>query len=64
MHTHLLTLGFIVLPITALLEKVFALFRSRLFDWFFGLYNAGAVVSATMLIWHGMLAVLGQDPTR
>ena len=40
-HTHLLTLGFIVLLIVLVLEKVFTLSRSRLFPWFFWVYNAG-----------------------
>ena len=35
-HTHLLTLGFIVLLLVLILEKLFALSASRLFGWFFG----------------------------
>ena len=58
-HTHLLTLGFIVLLIVLALEKVFALSRSRLFGWFFWLYNAGVILTSGMLIWHGILTVLG-----
>ena len=38
-HTHLLTLGFIVLLIALVLEKVFTLSRSKLFGWFFWLYK-------------------------
>lgn len=60
-HTHLLTLGFIVLLVVVVLEKVFALSRSRLFGWFFWLYNAGVVLTAAMLIWHGILTVLGEE---
>jgi hypothetical protein len=61
-HTHLLTLGFIVLLIVLALEKVFTLSRSpRLFAWFFWLNNAGVVLTSAMLIWHGSLTVLGEE---
>ena len=63
-HTHLLTLGFIILLIVLVLEKVFALSRSKLFPWFFWLYNAGVVITAAMLIWHGSLTVLGEESTK
>ncbi|MGB3374021.1 MAG: DUF2871 domain-containing protein [Microbacterium sp.] len=63
-HTHLLTLGFIVLLIVLILEKVFTITRSpRLFAWFFWLYNAGLVLTAGMMVWHGILTVLGQEST-
>jgi hypothetical protein len=63
-HTHLLTLGFIVLLIVLVLEKVFTITRSpRLFAWFFWLYNAGLILTAGMMIWHGILTVLGQEST-
>lgn len=62
-HTHLLTLGFIVLLIVLLLEKVFTLSRSRMFSWFFWTYNAGLVVTVAALIWHGSLTVLGEEST-
>jgi len=63
-HTHLLTLGFIVLLIVLILEKVFTITRSpRLFSWFFWLYNAGLVLTAGMMLWHGSLTVLGQEST-
>ena len=60
-HTHLLTLGFIVLLIVLALEKLFGPSRSKLFNWFFWVYNAGVVVTSAMLIWHGSLTVLGQE---
>lgn len=63
-HTHLLTLGFIVLLIVLALEKVFNISRSKkLFGWFFWLYNLGLLITAAMLIWHGMLTVLGEEST-
>ncbi|WP_336651689.1 MULTISPECIES: DUF2871 domain-containing protein [unclassified Leucobacter] len=61
-HTHLLTLGFIVLLIVLVIEKVFVISRSpKLFAWFFWLYNAGVILTSAMLIWHGSLTVLGQE---
>lgn len=61
-HTHLLTLGFIVLLIVLALEKVFTISRSpKLFSWFFWLYNVGVVLTSAMLIWHGSLTVLGEQ---
>lgn len=64
-HTHLLTLGFIILLIVLVIEKVFAISRSRkLFAWFFWLYNAGVILTSAMLIWHGSLTVLGQESTK
>ena len=61
LHTHLLTLGFLGFLIVLLLEKSFGLSRSRHFTWFFWLYNAGIVITAGMMVWHGSLTVLGQE---
>lgn len=63
-HTHLLTLGFIVLLIVLVLERVFTLSSSRLFRWFFWIYNAGIVLTASMLVWHGMLQVQGIEASK
>jgi hypothetical protein len=60
-HTHVLVLGFVVLLIVLLLEKTFALSESRLFGWFFWIYNAGLVLTSAMLVWHGCLTVLGRE---
>jgi len=60
-HTHLLVLGFVVLLIVLLLEKTFVLSESRLFGWFFWIYNAGLVLTSAMLVWHGSLTVLGEE---
>ena len=63
-HTHVLTLGFIVLLIVLVIEKVFAISRSRrLFAWFFWLYNIGLILTAAMMVWHGVLTVLGEEST-
>ena len=58
-HTHLLVLGFIVLLIVLVLEKLFALSQSKLFSWFFWVYNAGLIVTVAMLVVHGSMTVLG-----
>ncbi len=63
-HTHLLTLGFIVLLIVLVLEKVFAISRSRLFPWFFWVYNAGVILTSGMLVLHGSLTVLGIETSK
>lgn len=63
-HTHLLTLGFVILLIVLLLEKAFALSRSRLFAWFFWVYNAGVILTAAMLVWHGSLTVVGLEASK
>lgn len=58
-HTHLLTLGFVVLLIVLILEKLFTLSKSRLFNWFYWTYNAGLVVTAAIMVVHGILQVNG-----
>lgn len=63
-HTHILTLGMIVLLIVLVLEKSYALSSTRLFRWFFWIYNAGVVLTSTMLIWHGMLQVQGLESSK
>ena len=63
-HTHILTLGMIVLLIVLVLERSFSLSSSRLFRWFFWIYNAGVVISAAGLVWHGMLQVLGEESSK
>ena len=63
-HTHILTLGVVVLLIVMALEKTFGLSEGRLFRWFFWIYNAGVVISAAGLVWHGMLQVLGEESSK
>lgn len=60
-HTHLLTLGFIVLLLVLVLDKVFGLSDSKLFSWFFWTYNVGIILTVGMMVWHGMLTVLGEE---
>jgi hypothetical protein len=58
-HTHLLALGTLVMLVVLALEKAMGLSADRRFGWFFWMYNAGVVLTAAMMTWHGILTVLG-----
>ncbi|GAA3227752.1 DUF2871 domain-containing protein [Nonomuraea helvata] len=58
-HTHLLALGMLFFLLVLALEKLFALTSSRLFGWFFWIYNAGLALTVAMMTLHGTLTVLG-----
>lgn len=61
-HTHLLVLGFSMMLLVLVIDRVFALSASKkLFAWFQWLYHTGVVLTSGMLIWHGSLTVLGQE---
>ncbi|MGW2820337.1 DUF2871 domain-containing protein [Streptomyces sp. NPDC001443] len=60
-HTHLLALGMLFFLIVLALEKQFDLTSYRLFGWFFWIYNAGLVVTVSMMTLHGTLTVLGHS---
>lgn len=61
-HTHILVLGFIVLLLVLVMEKVFRLSRSRgLFTAFMWTYNIGVVLTSAAMIWHGTLTILGHE---
>ncbi len=64
LHTHLLTLGVIVLLIVLVLEKVFTLSNSKAFNWFFWIYNLGLVVTTASMAVNGSLHVLGQETSK
>lgn len=59
-HTHLLTLGFMFLLIVLVLEKLFELSAQPLFTPAFWLFNAGLVLSTSIMVWHGIYQVLGK----
>ncbi len=64
-HTHLLILGFIFFLIVLALDKLFSISAyTRLFNWFFWVYNAGVVLTSAMLIWHGSLTVIGSESNK
>jgi len=58
-HTHLLALGTLVMLVVLALERTMSLSLDRRFSWFFWTYNAGVVLTAAMMTWHGVLTVLG-----
>ena len=64
LHTHLLTLGVIVLLIVLVLEKVFTLSNSKAFNWFFWIYNLGLVITTASMAVNGTLHVLGQETNK
>lgn len=63
-HTHLLTLGVIVLLIVLALEKLFGLSQSKAFSWFFWVYNLGLVITAGAMTVNGVLHVLGEESSK
>lgn len=60
-HTHLLSLGFMLLLIVLVLEKVFTLSNHGFFTPAFWLFNAGLIVSTSMMVWHGINQVVGAE---
>jgi hypothetical protein len=60
-HTHLLSLGFLVLVVILILEKQFILSKQGFFAPAFWLYNIGLVASSTMMVWHGIYQVLSRE---
>lgn len=63
-HTHLLTLGLIVMLIVLVLEKVFTLSKSKTFPWFFWIYNVGVVITTVAMTIIGVMQVLGEEPSK
>jgi uncharacterized membrane protein YtjA (UPF0391 family) len=59
MHTHLLALGMLVFLVLIALEKLLSLSHSRAFTVFFWVYNAGLLLTVTMMGIHGTRTVLG-----
>lgn len=58
-HVHLLVLGMAMFLILTLFEHHFQLFQEKLFSVFFGVYNAGLVVTISAMIARGVTQVLG-----
>lgn len=61
LHTHLLTLGMLAMLIILALDAALDISGSRSFSWFFTTYNAGLVITAAALTWHGLLQIDGQE---
>lgn len=60
-HTHLLTLGFLVFLIVLLLDNAFKISDDWRFKTFFWLYNAGLVLSTSIMVLRGVQTVLGAE---
>lgn len=59
-HTHLLVLGMLVFLLLILLERAFTLSASRMFTWFFWIYNAGLAITVGAMAAIGTGTVLGR----
>lgn len=60
MHTHLLALGMLVMLIVLALEKLFELSKTKWFNLFYWHYNAGLLLTVTMMLVIGMRQVAGE----
>ena len=59
LHVHLLVLGMVVfLVVHMMLDRLFQITQSKLFPVFFGIYNAGIVVSVSCMVARGVTQVL------
>lgn len=61
MHTHLLALGLLVMLIVLSLEKLFTLSATKWFNLFFWHYNAGLLLTVSLMLIIGLGQVTGQD---
>lgn len=59
LHTHLLALGLLMMLVLMALEATLHFSGSKVFGWFFILYNAGLLVTVSMMVWHGLLQLAG-----
>lgn len=61
LHTHFLALGMLFFLIALVVEKQFRISDSRLFAPFFWTYNAGLLLTTSMMVVHGILTVRGTE---
>lgn len=59
LHTHLLALGTLFFLIVLAVDKAFAMSGTRMFTWFFWVYNAGLLLTVAMMVVHGVRTVGG-----
>ncbi len=60
-HLHVLVLGMVMFLILVLFEHRFQLVQEKLFSVFFGIYNAGLVVTVGSMVARGVTQVLGAE---
>jgi hypothetical protein len=58
-HTHLLALGTLFVLIVLALEKTLQLSRSKVYPWFFWVYNVGVLWASAFMVVIGCRTVLG-----
>lgn len=63
-HTHLFLLGMVFFLLAALFEFHAAVTEEKRFGLFFGLYNAGAALTAVMLMVRGITQVRAMELSR
>lgn len=61
MHTHLLTLGMLTFLVVLAFDGILELSTGLLFTLFYWFYNAGLLITVSMLLVHGMLTVQGAE---
>jgi hypothetical protein len=64
LHTHLLALGTLFFLIVLAVDKAFAISGTKMFTWFFWVYNAGVLLTVAMMVVHGVRTVghSGESP--
>jgi len=63
LHTHVLALGTLFFLIALLLEKAFALTKSKRFKAFMITYNTGLLLTVVMMAVRGCVEVLNLEPS-
>ncbi len=61
LHTHLLMLGMFTFIIVLLLEKNFHIMKSKKFNIFYYVYNAGLLLTVGLMTFHGTMTVIGKE---
>ncbi|MDP9801536.1 hypothetical protein J2S49_001612 [Arcanobacterium wilhelmae] len=59
LHTHLLSLGMIVMLVVLALDAVFHISNTRAFKGFFHGYNTGLALTAGVMLWQGIVQLGG-----
>lgn len=58
-HTHLLALGMMVMLIVLALDAALKISGTRSFTIFCWTYNAGVLITAGVMVWHGLIQLDG-----
>ena len=63
LHTHLLTMGMLVMLSALALEKIFSLSKNKWFNLFYWHYNGGFLLMIVIMMLIGMQQVAGHETT-